>query len=280
MLSSQEFKEIYSKLLNRHKNNDEENTEKTNNIEEKSNVTSKSKDLFSTPEINDLVLVRNFLAEKFSECKNVFSGLDSHGFATFVNKSIYVNYSEKDTIFKKGDDCNHYYFLVYGDIVLYSDNRDDKSSKLLKTISGGLVFGHKVKDKLQYFAYAQSVHVQLIMIKKNDFDDLIETMNSKRSESKTFFLKKFFPKFRSQETESLKNIKEFFFKFEYQKGSKLFVDGEFDDYIFIIIKGKCAGIKKIKRVEGLKDLIGKNKEYEDKSHIVLEYYGKYFLSVF
>jgi signal-transduction protein with cAMP-binding, CBS, and nucleotidyltransferase domain len=98
-------------------------------------------------------------------------------------------------------------------------------------------------------------------------------MNERKTRNKINFLKKYFPKFRTQPEESISNLKEYFFRFEYVKGNKIIIDGEFDEYIYIILKGSCAAIKKIKRVPGLKENLSVN-GISDATHVVLEKYGK------
>lgn len=267
MLSANEFKENYQQIKNemilQNNKNDINCVEIDLSIDKNFNLS------LST----SMPILKDFFSEKFTECKGIFNGLDSKAFMTFLEKSELTIFNEKDTVFTKGDECNHYYFLLFGDIMLYSEAKGDPSSKLLKTISGGLVFGHKVKDKLQYYAYALTPTVQLLRILKKDLDEIIDLMNDKKAKSKIQFLKKYFPKFRLQSDESIKSLKEYFFRFEYTKGMKLFIDGEFDEYVYIILQGTCAAVKKVKRIQGLKEML-LEKLIPDKTQVILETYGK------
>lgn len=271
MLSSTEFKDSFSSIKT-----DIHEYLSNNGINQQNVVDLTTNRNYKTSLCSSLETIKLFFAEKFSDCKTIFNGLDDLAFSIFIEKCAYNTYDEKELIFEKGIDCNHYYFLVFGDIVLYSDARLDPEAKLLKTISGGLVFGHKVKDKLQYFAYAQSASVQLVKILKDDFDQIIEQMNDRKARNKMNFLKKYFPKFRTQPEEGISNLKEYFFRFEYVKGNKIIIDGEFDEYIYIILRGSCAAIKKIKRVPGLKEKLSEN-GIAEATHVILEKYGKYNL---
>lgn len=288
MLTSNEFKEIFEEFREKIKKSDK-NTENSFelNVNSKSNTslndnkenkeTTIKDELFeekaNEDEFSIIFKLKHFFSDRFTEATKIFNSFDSEGFRLFVKKCEYLIYQENETILEKGIDCQHYYFLVYGDIVFYSDSRDDVKAKLQKTISGGVIFGHKIKEKIQYFAYAQSGAVQLIKILKTDFDDIITGLNDKKSVEKLNFLKKYFPKFRTFPEESIKKYKEFFFKYEYTKGSKIFLDGELSDYIYIIKSGECCALKKIKRINGLKEKLSQE-GINDKTHIVLERYGK------
>jgi len=267
MLSSNEFKELLSSLK------DSVYQDQLNKAEPDNTAIDLSKNIdFSHQNtVPNLNIMKDFFSEKFPESKKIFSSLDHQAFAVFLEKSTAQYFQEQETVFVKGDDCLHYFFLVFGDIMLYSDDKSDCTSKLLKTISGGLVFGHKVKDKLQYFAYAQSA-VQIVKILKEDFNQIVEQMNTRKNKNKVMALKKYFPKFRTQSEDSIKTLKEYFFKFEYLKGTKLFVDGEFDEYVYIILSGQCGSMKKVKRINGLKEKLAA--EGQEKSHVILELYER------
>ena len=290
MLTSNEFKEIFVEFQQKIKVSD---SDKENSIPIDVNSKSSSglidikeakdktiKDELLQEKANDdeftiIFKLKHFFADRFSEATKIFNSFDSEGFRLFLKKCEYSVFEEKETVVSKGTDCNHYYFLLYGDIVFYSDSREDVKAKLLKTISGGVIFGHKIKEKIQYFAYAQSGAVQLIKILKTDFDDIVSGLNDKKTIEKLNFLKKHFPKFRTFPEDSIKKYKEFFFKYEYAKGSKIFLDGELEDYIYIIKNGECCALKKIKRVNGLKEALASEGVSEKKTHIVLEKYGKF-----
>lgn len=273
MLSTNEFKETFMKIKEEITNHN-----KINSSEPTLPIDLSKERTYNLNLTTSLNYVKDFFEEKFTECKNIFHGLDTLGFSVFIEKCEYTIYKEKETVFEKGNDCLHYYFLVFGDIVLYSESKDDINSKLLKTISDGLVFGHKVKDKLQYYAYAQSNSVQLLKILKEEFNDIFDQMNERKIKTKVNFLKKHFPKFRTQSEESIKSLKEYFFKFEYLKGSKLIIDGEFDEYIYLILKGKCCAIKKVKKINGLKNMLVDH-NLAEMTHVILEEYCKFLIII-
>lgn len=220
----------------------------------------------------DIGVLKSFFASKFTECEAIFNQIDSDGLIELVDKADYSIVEEGKTVFVKGDVCEKYYFLVFGDVSLYSDSKGLPSSKFLKTISGGIVFGHKVVDKFQYFAYTVN-HVHIFSIKKDVFDKLIDDVIDRTIKRKIQFLKKFMPNIRSQNEEVISKLKDRFVKLEYSKGSKLIVDGEYDEFIYLIISGECLGLKSIKKVRGLKEILSGN-GLESKTHFVLEKYSK------
>lgn len=220
----------------------------------------------------EFTTLKSFFASKFNECEAIFNQIDSEGLVELVEKAEYTVFEEGKTVFSKGDPCEKYYFLVFGDVSLYSDSKALPSSKFLKTISGGIVFGHKVIDKFQYFAYTVN-HVHIFSIKKDAFDKLVDDLMDRTIKRKILFLKKFLPNIRTQNEETISKLKDRFVKLEYSKGSKLIVDGEYDEFIYLIISGECVGLKSIKKVRGLKEMLNAN-ELESKTHFVLEKYSK------
>jgi hypothetical protein len=50
-----------------------------------------------------------------------------------------------------------------------------EKKKILKTISGGTLFGHKVKDKFNYYGIARG-DVYIFSIEKSKYDSLIDVL--------------------------------------------------------------------------------------------------------
>ena len=220
--------------------------------------------------------LNNFFQKKFSEVEEIFKQLDNKGLKELFNHSELNLYKENEVIFKKEEDCNKYYFLIYGDVTIYSENKSENNAKLLKTISGGVVFGHKVKDKFQYFAYSKSVQVLILSINKEEFNKIIDEFKLRNSNFKTNFLKKYIPYLRLSGEDNINKVKDRFMKMIYFKGSKINIDGEYDDYIYLIISGECQALKTIKKVNNLNELLN-NKGVLDKTHIVLDVYSKFYI---
>lgn len=220
----------------------------------------------------DFYVLKSYFATKFNECEALFNQIDYEGFLELAEKSDYSIYDEGSTVFVKGDVCDRYYFLLFGDVSLYSDSKALPSTKFLKTISGGIVFGHKVVDKFQYFAYPIN-NVHIYSIKKEVYDKIIDDLIDRTFKRKIYFLKKFLPNIRSLNEETLLKLKDRFIKLEYSKGSKLIVDGEYDEFIYLIKSGECVALKSIKKVRGLKEILNSN-GLETKTHFVLEKYSK------
>jgi CRP-like cAMP-binding protein len=238
-------------------------------------VTQVKSDISSDiePNMQTLQQLRSFFVQRFTEVEAIFKQIDRKGLIDFYNKADVLTYTDNNTIFMKGDQCDKYFFLIFGDVSLYSDEYTKSTAKILKTISGGLVFGHKVKDTFQYYAYANSSQVLLLSIKKDDFNDQMEELKKRNIHSKQILLKKFIPNLRSQSEESFDKLKDRFMKLEYPKGTKLIIDGEYDEYIYLILTGECIAIKSVKKIKGLKEFL-LLKNLENRSHIVLELYSK------
>lgn len=272
MLSQKEFTDIFSELKEIFITQKDLLDEEKLSYNLRDDVEYYENNAFNFKVHENIIFIKDFLSEKFSECKKIFEGLDKIAIHSFILNCIFQQYNEQEIVFSKGKDCTEYYFLLFGDISLYSDKKEDESSKLLKTISGGLVFGHKVKDKLQYYAYSQSL-VSILTIDKCFLSKLINSTNERKEKTKDKYLKKFFPKYRTLSEDSLTTNRKYFFKHEFTKGSKLIIDGEFDEYIYIILLGTCAAIKKCKKIHGLTEKLGE----KIKSHIVLEEYSNFFI---
>lgn len=223
---------------------------------------------------NSIYHLKSFFSNRFSDVQEIFKQIDSIGVLDFFNKSSIDVFSEGNQIFGKGENCVKYYFLMFGDITLYSEESSKPGAKLLKTISGGVVFGHKVKDIFNYFAYANSTQVMLLSIDKEEFNNQMDLLKQRSISRKSTLLKKHIPNIRSQSEENFDQIRDRFMKLEYSHGSKLLVDGEYDEFVYLIVNGECVALKSMKRIRNLKEITGKSQIDENKSHIVIEKYSK------
>ena len=109
-----------------------------------------------------------------------------------MKQSEYLKYQENDIILTKGNPCTTYNlliqgnFLIYfhikiklnlkinlGDITIIDDITLGDKQKIIKTISGGTLFGHKIKEKYNFYGQARN-EIHIISIDKTKFDDAID----------------------------------------------------------------------------------------------------------
>jgi CRP-like cAMP-binding protein len=200
-------------------------------------------------------LLTEYFCSKFQETLPIFSKFDSISMLRFCQESSYSTFEENMDIFKKGEECADYYFIIYGDINLYDEEFSAlKSNKLLKTISAGSVYGHKIKTNFNFYAVAKNT-THLVKIQKKVFDGLIEETNIRKENFKNLFLKKFFPKFRMYSDDLIKTLKGYFIREQYEKNAKIIMDNEFDEYVYIVIKGSLGVTKGIKRIKHLRETL-------------------------
>ena len=114
------------------------------------------------------------MVQKFQEAREIFFKFNAEDYYSFIEESNFVEYGEKDLIFKKNTPCDSYLFILHGDIDFFDSM--EENSTLIKTISAGKVYGHLIKENYKYYSKARS-NISLISIKKKDFDDLITNIN-------------------------------------------------------------------------------------------------------
>lgn len=243
MMSVSEFQEIFSQLKST-------NT-KVNSVSE-TNIQENEKRIFQT--------FSDFLSSKFFETSKIFQKFDFTSMINFSKESKFEQYTENQKIFSKGGECDCYYFILYGDINLYEDefidgatiNHENKQTKLMKTISAGSVYGHKIKSTFNFFAVAKN-STSLLKINKTVFDNIIEETNKRKDQFKLDFLKKFFPKLRMYSDEVLNSLRNFFIREEYYKSGKIFNDSEYDEYIYLVTNGSLGVSKSVRKIKNLKE---------------------------
>ncbi len=149
----------------------------------------------------------------------------------------------------------------------------NKSAKMIKTISSGTLFGQKVKLNYNQFAFAKT-GLHLVQIEKKKFDILIEKTNDRKSNEKSYFLKKFFPKFRIYSDDIIKSMKSYFIREEYGKYSKIIIDGDYDEFVYIIISGNFGIVKSVERIKNLKERLITKDDMKDKRYVILDELSK------
>lgn len=159
---------------------------------------------------------------------------------------------------------------LLGDITLYEDDITiNKSAKMIKTISSGTLFGQKVKQNYNQYAFAKT-GLHLVQIDKKAFDHIIDETNERKSQDKSYFLKKFFPKFRMYSDDIIKSMKGYFIREEYGKYTKIITDGEFDEFVYIVVSGSFGIVKSVERIKNLKEKLIANDEFNDKRYVILD----------
>ena len=114
----------------------------------------------------------------------------------------------------------------------------------------------------------------MISIEKNCFDELIENTNNRKANDKSYFLKKFFPKFRIYSEDIINSMKNYFIREEYSKYTKILSDNEYDEFVYVIISGKFGIVKSTERIKSLKDKLLSYEETKDYRYIILDELNK------
>ena len=201
------------------------------------NETKANKELL--PE--DFRLIADYMVQKFSETREIFSKFNSNDYYSFIEKSTFLEYLENDLIFAKNTLCDSYLFILHGDIDFFDNKPGDSEENniLIKTISAGKIYGHLVKENFKYNLKART-NISLVSIKKKVFDDLIININKSKNINKFKFIKKFFPKIRMYSDEIINNVLKYFERVKFNKHSKIFLKDEYNEYVYLIIKGQVA----------------------------------------
>ena len=127
------------------------------------NETKANKELL--PE--DFRLIADYMVQKFSETREIFSKFNSNDYYSFIEKSTFLEYLENDLIFAKNTLCDSYLFILHGDIDFFDNKPGDSEENniLIKTISAGKIYGHLVKENFKYNLKART-NISLVSIKK------------------------------------------------------------------------------------------------------------------
>ena len=266
-MSLSSIKELYQsiKKLEENQENAAENSENNNtnintadkpkNNEPKFSFNKPRKSL--SPE--NYRMFADYMIQKFQESREIFAKFNSEDYYSFIEESNFVEYGEKDLMFEKNTPCDKYLFILHGDIDFF--NSLEESSVLIKTISAGKIYGHLVKENYKYYIRARS-NISLISIKKKVFDDLITNINKMKNVNKFKFIKKFFPKIRVYSDDIINNVLQYFERVKFNRHSKIFLKDEYNEYVYLIIKGQVALCAKPKTLFHM-DKIDKSKIDDD-----------------
>ena len=190
----------------------------------------------------DFGMISDYMSQKFPESREIFIKFNSEDFYSFIKKSTFVEYNENDLIYAKHTLCDTYLFILHGDMDFFDKKPGEESGEnniLIKTISAGKIYGHLVKENYKYDIKARS-NISLISINKKVFDDLIITINKSNNVNKFKFIKKFFPKIRLYSDEIINSVLQYFERVKFNKHSKIFLKEEYNEYVYLIIKGQVA----------------------------------------
>jgi hypothetical protein len=152
-----------------------------------------------------------------------------------------------------------------------------KTNILSKTLTAGVVYGHKIKAKFNFYGYAKT-QLHLLSIGKEVFDQMIIHINTRKENFKTNFLKKFFLKIRMYTDDIFSSMKVYFIREEYHKNSRVYVDGDFDEYVYIVISGSIAAVKAVTKIKNLKEKLAAIYENMPK-YVILEKISKHIIKI-
>ena len=266
---SSKIKEIWEKVHSIKINKDS-----SNNLNSKSNKellltpnVDKNKDIFP---YSDYLFISDLFINKFKETPKIFSKFSYQNFFSFIYLSKILIYNSNSKIFSKEEKCDSYNFILYGDIDLYSEEKDNNIISN-NNLSSGNIYGHLIKDKYIFNAKAKN-DVVILQILKSNFDKLIKDINENIKKFKSNFIQKFFPKIRMFTGEILIKLMTYFERIKYKKSDIVLNKNNFNDYIYLIISGEigvCLDYDDIKNNEYLLleklnkgDIIGINSAIE------------------
>ena len=262
------IKELWIKTKKQEINIDKSIIPLNENSEQNIIFNNKNKSLLS----EDYKFISDYLSQKFIEVKDIFSKFNSEDYYTFIENSNYKEYSEKELIYAKNSKCDNYLFILYGDIDFYDNKEEGKGNILIKTISAGKVYGHLVKENYKYNLIART-NISLIEINKIIFDKLIININKVKSGNKFKFLKKFFPKIRIFSDDIINSVLQYFDRVKFNLHSKIILKDEYNEYIYLIIKGQIGFCIRPKSIFHT-DNPNTNNEILNNDYIILEKLSK------
>ena len=221
----------------------------------------------------DYKLISDYFSQKFPEVRDIFSKFNSDDYYKFIINSNFNEYSEKELIFAKNTKCDSYLFILYGDIDFFDNKEEGKEDILIKTISAGKVYGHLVKESYKYNLIART-NISLIEINKKIFDELIININKIKNGNKFKFIKKFFPKIRIFSDDILNSVLQYFDRVKFKLHSKIILKDEYNEYIYLIIKGQVGLCLRPKVLFSSNNLNNDNTNILNNDYIILEHLSK------
>ena len=221
----------------------------------------------------DYKLISDYFSQKFPEVRDIFSKFNSEDYCKFIINSNFNEYSEKELIFAKNAKCDSYLFILYGDIDFFDNKEEGNENILIKTISAGKVYGHLVKESYKYNLIARS-NISLIEINKKIFDELIININKIKNGNKFKFIKKFFPKIRIFSDDIINSVLQYFDRVRFKLHSKIILKDEYNEYIYLIIKGQVGLCLRPKVLFNFNNLNNDKTNILNNDYIILEHLSK------
>ena len=221
----------------------------------------------------DYKLISDYFSQKFPEVRDIFSKFNSEDYYKFIINSNFNEYSEKELIFAKNAKCDSYLFILYGDIDFFDNKEEGNENILIKTISAGKVYGHLVKESYKYNLIARS-NISLIEINKKIFDELIININKIKNGNKFKFIKKFFPKIRIFSDDIINSVLQYFDRVRFKLHSKIILKDEYNEYIYLIIKGQVGLCLRPKVLFNFNNLNNDKTNILNNDYIILEHLSK------
>ena len=221
----------------------------------------------------DYKLISDYFSQKFPEVRDIFSRFNSDDYYKFIINSNFNEYSEKELIFAKNTKCDSYLFILYGDIDFFDNKEEGKEDILIKTISAGKVYGHLVKESYKYNLIART-NISLIEINKKIFDELIININKIKNGNKFKFIKKFFPKIRIFSDDIINSVLQYFDRVRFKLHSKIILKDEYNEYIYLIIKGQVGLCLRPKVLFNFNNLNNDKTNILNNDYIILEHLSK------
>ena len=234
--------------------------------------TNEDKEHNKSLSTKDFKFISDYLAQKFIEVNNIFSKFNAEDYYTFIENSFFKEYLEKEIIYNKNTKCDSYIFILHGDIDFFDKKEDSDEKILIKTISAGKVYGHLVKENYKYNLIART-NISIIEINKKIFDDLLININRIKNRNKFQFIKKFFPKIRIFSDDIINSVLQYFERVKYNIHSKIILKDEYNEYIYLIIKGQIGFCLRPKLLYNPNDL-NNNNGILNKDYIILESLSK------
>ena len=221
----------------------------------------------------DYKFISDYFSQKFPEVRDIFSKFNSDDYYKFIINSNFNEYSEKELIFAKNAKCDSYLFILYGDIDFFDNKEEGNENILIKTISAGKVYGHLVKESYKYNLIARS-NISLIEINKKIFDELIININKIKNGNKFKFIKKFFPKIRIFSDDIINSVLQYFDRVRFKLHSKIILKDEYNEYIYLIIKGQVGLCLRPKVLFNFNNLNNDKTNILNNDYIILEHLSK------
>lgn len=146
-----------------------------------------------------------------------------------------------EPLYRKGDKSTYFYFLLRGQ--LHLTVVESKSEKFVHNIDENTFFGFReISMERNDFATSKQQQTEVIQIDTNVYKDIITHSQLAVSVEKIDFLMRFVPHLRDEDKvglEQLKKLEVHFMKEEYTRGYHVLSQGQQDEYLYFIFRGKC-----------------------------------------